>query len=323
MFRTPRSAVVVRGAMACWLVGLAGCVAPVGRSEPSEIVASESKLLATLQLSDTHQIQFREEPYGQVAMIESRSIDTDKNEPTYAVFDGGELKLAQAYQLMAGDLANDTDLRALQEADARHAVLRKDAALLNARAGSAKVAYSAPEPDARGADAPAVAAPGPELVEKANDCNAAWDWTADAAYWKSELCDSQSLDCRMNMSWASYAWWTTTNYAGAGIAQDMCNTARLYVRYQVTQPPFLPCFGNGGIAVADLYDITINPRYEQAVYASGGGTGTCDVHFAYSTRVEKRAGPNGSRVGIVVNPKSFGPCRRGCFYQGGVCACPQ
>jgi hypothetical protein len=296
---------------------LGACTAQSDRSSSENVAEAKSKLLATLQLSDTHTIEFREVRPGLVSLIETRSLDADRDEPTYALYDDGDLKLAEAYSLMAGDRAKDSDLVILEQADARKEAQQAEGHARSVRFGSSQAASFAPPTAAQGAQTPEVhATPAADgLVEKAN-CPTNLDWTADANFWKGNLCDSQSLDCVTGKSWASYEWWTTTNFSAAGIAQDTCNTARLYVRYQGTQPPFIPCFGNGGIWIDDLFDVTIQPRTAVTVYASGGGTGICDYHYAYSTKVEKRDGPNGSRVGLVINPKSFGPCQRGCNWNG-------
>lgn len=323
MFTVAPSLSYMRRTSALLLTVLLGaCAESSEATSADDLETAPSKLLVTLNLSDTHKIEFREERLGLVTMIETRSIDADRNQPTYALYDDGDLELAEAYRLMAGDQANDSDLAILEQADARKAKMQTGHNATIVPAGSEVASFAPPVAD-QGADTAAVEslAPGGKLGDKAN-CPTNLDWAADASFWKNNLCDSKSLSCVTGKSWASYEWWTTTNFSAAGIAQDTCNTVRLYVRYQGTQPPFFPCFGNGGIWVDDLYDITIQPRTAVTVYASGGGTGTCDYHYAYSTKVEKRAGPNGSRVGLVINPKEWGPCKRGCHWNGSdTCSC--
>ena len=335
---------------------LAACSADVD-SEGGETAApkaeTESKLLARLELSDTHVIEFRQGPFGVLSLTEDRHMELDIAQPSYDKLGQTELRLAPAYEYLAGDLADPQELALLREVDAQHEARLRAAGVDDST--QVEVAEAPPAPD--GIEIPpeggvtmknhfptqvevAEAPPAPDGIEippeggvtvknhfPTNTCTPippGFTWTDNNNFWRANLCDSQSLDCRMSMSWASFGWWRTNNYTGAGIEQDLCNVGRLKVEVQVHQPPLIPCFGNGGIVQSVIANIAINPQHS-ITFAStnNGGGGTCDVKVYYNTLVEKLSGPNGSRVGIVVNPKPFGPCRRGCsLSSSGTCLCP-
>ncbi len=304
---------------------LAACSADVD-SEGGETAAAkaetESKLLARLELSDTHVIEFRQGPFGELSLTEDRHMELDIAQPSYDKLGQTELRLAPAYEYLAGDLADPQELALLREVDAQHEARLRAAGVDDST--QVEVAEAPPAPD--GIEIPPEGGVTVKNHFPTNTCTPippGFTWTDNNNFWRANLCDSQSLDCRMSMSWASFGWWRTNNYTGAGIEQDLCNVGRLKVEVQVHQPPLIPCFGNGGIFQFVAADIAINPQHS-ITFAStnSGGGGTCDVKVYYNTLVEKLSGPNGSRVGIVVNPKPFGPCRRGCSFSSGTCLCP-
>ncbi|MCP3100272.1 hypothetical protein LZ198_15485 [Myxococcus sp. K15C18031901] len=194
----------VVGALVLWATGCGG-------GAPSPEVAEdvvEGTLLARVELSATHQVEFYEFGPGQVGLRERGTRD----EPTALGPERLALPPDALYRALRGDA--DGVPQALREALERRA------------RGEARGAREPGVEQAR-ADSPGGALPGP-LMSRGN-----WEsWESDALWWRDTFCGAAGMDevfCPTNVGWADTGYRKTTYFETAGLAADFVGSAVFFL----------------------------------------------------------------------------------------------
>lgn len=247
-------------------VGLMGAACG-GAEPPPDAVAVEDavngSLLARVELSATHRVDFYEFAPGQVGLRESGMVD----EPTAL----GAERLA---------LPMDALYRELRGGDAPMPQALADALQRRAAAKAPGAVEMMTEPPAEVAQAD-LAEGGPGPVTSFG----AWEsWEGDAQWWRDNFCGGAGMDevfCPTNVGWADSGWRKTTYFETSGLAADFVGSAVFFL-------DGWNC--DGGCSWKRLNTWNLAPRYYQRWIMDTTGWFRSRIDVAYpSARVDLAA----------------------------------
>jgi hypothetical protein len=219
------------------------------------------ELVATVNLSQTHVVQFWDYGHGDAMIDEKLNIDMDRDAPIRVTDIDMEGKtLTDVYIALVGDRGDAATMQRLGDLDARVLARQRDTVItpemekrmqadLQAGASESTVVSPPPSDD----EAPA----GLGVVRSAVACaEPAWDWLGDVGWFKNNFCGADSKFCATEVTWASYGWFRgPTWFTATGFAQSHCSAATwLFKRRNYAG------FPSFGITEFTLADTTLAPR---------------------------------------------------------------
>jgi hypothetical protein len=252
---------LVPGALMMLALGAVGCGTETGSPEVTE-ATTEGRLLASLQLSETHKVDFFEYADGDLSVKESLNVDKDLGDghPTLARMNTTGVKTADIYKSLAGTRFESKIAAVLGGADARNLAL---AAQFKARSadqlGADQLDQAQFGTEARNhalAETPVATTGDTQTVTSAATCaEPAWDWVADVGWFKNNFCGANSKFCPTEWSSAYYGKRGPTDFKATGFAQSHCSSAHWY--FKRTSYGGFPFYG---IAEKVLADTHLAPR---------------------------------------------------------------
>jgi hypothetical protein len=240
-------------------LGAVGCGTEGGSTEGQE-ATTESKLLTTLQLSDTHKVDFVEYADGDLLVRESLNVDKDlaDGHPTLAKLDTKGVKVADIYKSLAGTRFDSKIATLLGSADGRNQALAALAPKTPADLSDELVSGTGegPEKLSEGLPGHVQLAGDTQTVQSAAACaEPAWDWVGDVGWFKNNFCGANSKFCPTEWASAYYGKRGPTDFKATGFAQSHCAGARWY--FKRTSYGGFPFYG---IAEKVLADTNLAPR---------------------------------------------------------------
>jgi hypothetical protein len=290
----------VRSALALAMVGAMGCAGDAPAGEQVTEVTEGRQLLASVQLTGTHRVDFYEYDSGDLLVHEDLDVDKDFTDghPTLAKMDTKGVKVADIYKALVGGRVEANVAARLGGADARALARAEAFKAERARAGAPELP-SADElvggQDFASESATPIEAReqlpgGVEKVTGAAACaEPAWDWQGDVGWFKNNFCGSSSKFCATEYTWASYGWYRgPTDFKATGFAQSHCASAHwLFQRKAYGGFPFY------GIALATLADFDLAPRHLDTQHWTTTGD------RAWYAKVSSNTGAN--RVALAIH----------------------
>jgi hypothetical protein len=227
-----------------------------------------STLLASVKLSPTHEIAFRDFGDGLGLVSETRHADLDRDAPlTMRNIDLGQHTLSDVYKMFAGQYVEAGALERLGAMDARVAArnLRDAQTPEPAPVATPKIASTKTLPNTRVTDEGMPLAAGGDIqVQRGanifnNACTEpAWDWNGDDGWFFTNFCGSNSVRCAVQkIPSDNYGYDNNLRtYSSTGFAQSQCAGATYKLMARVHAGGI-----SGGIYETALVNMTLSPRF--------------------------------------------------------------
>ena len=294
---------VFTGAMLTASLVVGGCAQDQAQGEnETEVteVTDERHLLASLDLSDTHKIEFWEYDSGDVLVHEDLHVDRDfiDGRPTLARMDTANAKLLDIYNNLAGARFSTAIATVLSDADVRTFERAQRSAATRSIEGKTELPVAiqgqiASSPGAQSPGATVRELPGGiAQAQSAVACpEPAWDWVNDVGWFKDNFCGNSSRACATEGNWWSYGWFRgPTNFKATGFAQSHCSAAHwLFKRRAYGGFPFY------GISEATLANFDLAPRHLDTQHWTTTGD------RAWFAKVSSKTGENRTALAVIHN----------------------